>query len=426
VQLFAIRWVRLIFTREVSNSGKIHDSQSCILSLCPSHQLPLSMALGLWDGLFSVDPSFDLVGSICVAMLIRIRSQLLDGDYSHSLQSLLNYPSYAQQSSPLTLIKQAQEIKQSPGTTTLMSIIQENEETLEIPTSSPRQDGTATTFQQQQQQRHYNSFPTPPSLQQLTKGVYAQSLTAGFNRALYNVQRTVNAAYLSHTGDNENSNGFPPSIESPPRPNYPPKDALGELEDVRKSNKAVGTTLDRVIASLEKHWSEEIVGKKMGAEEGQATPMEIEFLLSLTTLKHSRDVLLGTTIDFDPTIIDGPRMIREEKEKEEDQKARDFGQRFKRTVEPEGTSQKASEGKSRTVPSPDRSMQRQASVQKPATPTPTAPPSVQPAPRRPSAVASPRLSVVPPPPTTPIAPQPAYSRKPAKEPIDDPLGAASR
>lgn len=47
------RWLRLIFTREFN----MHD------------------AMMMWDGLFAVDPSFELAPWICVAMLMRIRNQ---------------------------------------------------------------------------------------------------------------------------------------------------------------------------------------------------------------------------------------------------------------------------------------------------------------------------------------------------------------
>ena len=47
------RWLRLLFTRELS----------------------LDDAMVLWDALFAVDPSFDLALWICVAMLVRIRNK---------------------------------------------------------------------------------------------------------------------------------------------------------------------------------------------------------------------------------------------------------------------------------------------------------------------------------------------------------------
>ncbi len=48
------RYVRLLFTRE----------------------MPLSMAMRLWDGIFAMDPTFerDMVESVCVALIMRIRN----------------------------------------------------------------------------------------------------------------------------------------------------------------------------------------------------------------------------------------------------------------------------------------------------------------------------------------------------------------
>jgi TBC1 domain family protein 5 len=69
-QLYAIRWLRLLFSRE----------------------FPIDEALALWDGLFAEDTSLRLMEQICVAMLLRIRDALLQADYSTFLQLLLRYP----------------------------------------------------------------------------------------------------------------------------------------------------------------------------------------------------------------------------------------------------------------------------------------------------------------------------------------------
>lgn len=69
-QIFLIRWIRLLFGREF-----------------PSEEL-----LMLWDKLFAEDASLELVDMICVAMLLRIRWQLIEADYSLALTLLLRYP----------------------------------------------------------------------------------------------------------------------------------------------------------------------------------------------------------------------------------------------------------------------------------------------------------------------------------------------
>lgn len=83
-QIFCLRWIRMIFTREFA----------------------LEHAVAIWDGLFASGSSLDLVDYICIAMLLRIRNQLLAGDHSSALQSLLRYPVEAQVQ-PSLLVKQA-------------------------------------------------------------------------------------------------------------------------------------------------------------------------------------------------------------------------------------------------------------------------------------------------------------------------------
>ncbi len=84
-QLWALRWVRLLFTRE----------------------FPLEEAMQLWDGIIAYDGlaagmkaegggadrhPLILIDYICVAMLLRIRARLLAASYSGALQLLLRYP----------------------------------------------------------------------------------------------------------------------------------------------------------------------------------------------------------------------------------------------------------------------------------------------------------------------------------------------
>ncbi|RYP63415.1 hypothetical protein DL770_009394 [Monosporascus sp. CRB-9-2] len=69
-QIFLIRWIRLLFSRE----------------------FPFDQMLTLWDVLFAIDPTLKLIDLICAAMLIRVRWELLEADYSVALQLLLKYP----------------------------------------------------------------------------------------------------------------------------------------------------------------------------------------------------------------------------------------------------------------------------------------------------------------------------------------------
>ncbi|KAK8056016.1 hypothetical protein PG993_001243 [Apiospora rasikravindrae] len=69
-QIFLIRWIRLLFSRE----------------------FPFDQMLVLWDTLFAIDPSLQLIDLVCTAMMVRIRWALIEADYSIALQLLLKYP----------------------------------------------------------------------------------------------------------------------------------------------------------------------------------------------------------------------------------------------------------------------------------------------------------------------------------------------
>ncbi|KAI0747622.1 RabGAP/TBC [Daedaleopsis nitida] len=124
-QIYGIRWLRLLFTREYN----------------------MEDAMVMWDGLFAVDPSFDLAQWICVAMLVRIRNKLIPADYSTQLTCLLRYPSDplaaggSQDSASVhhmsLLLRQALMLQMSPTPTVGVSVIHENRNLLGIPTEVP-------------------------------------------------------------------------------------------------------------------------------------------------------------------------------------------------------------------------------------------------------------------------------------------------
>ncbi|KAG9239781.1 rab-GTPase-TBC domain-containing protein [Amylocarpus encephaloides] len=84
-QIFIIRWIRLLFGRE----------------------FPFEELLTLWDTLLAEDPCLDLVDMICVAMLLRIRWQLIEANYSTALVLLLKYPAPIEPHGPRTFVDDA-------------------------------------------------------------------------------------------------------------------------------------------------------------------------------------------------------------------------------------------------------------------------------------------------------------------------------
>ncbi|KIJ44190.1 hypothetical protein M422DRAFT_252206 [Sphaerobolus stellatus SS14] len=133
-QMYGMRWLRLLFTREFS----------------------LTESMVLWDGLFasvaadSSSPSssssrdgFELAHWICVAMLIRIRNSLIPGDYTDQLTVLLRYPSLSALGSsstwntPEVLLNQAQLLILSPTPASGVSVVMQNRYELNIPVEVP-------------------------------------------------------------------------------------------------------------------------------------------------------------------------------------------------------------------------------------------------------------------------------------------------
>ncbi|KAF2020630.1 RabGAP/TBC [Aaosphaeria arxii CBS 175.79] len=69
-QIFLLRWIRLLFGRE----------------------FPLDSVLKMWDALFAIDSTLELVDMISVAMLLRIRWKLIASDTNEVFTLLLRYP----------------------------------------------------------------------------------------------------------------------------------------------------------------------------------------------------------------------------------------------------------------------------------------------------------------------------------------------
>ncbi|SZF04423.1 unnamed protein product [Blumeria hordei] len=84
-QVFLIRWIRLLFGREFSFSD----------------------LLSLWDLIFAEDPRLALVDLVCVAMLLRIRWQLVSATSSVALILLSKYPPPLPPNGPQTLVDDA-------------------------------------------------------------------------------------------------------------------------------------------------------------------------------------------------------------------------------------------------------------------------------------------------------------------------------
>ena len=84
-QIFLMRWIRLLFGRE----------------------FPFDEVLTMWDVIFANDTSLEIVDHVCVAMLLRIRWELMESDYNTALTLLLRYPPLPRDFAPQSFVLDA-------------------------------------------------------------------------------------------------------------------------------------------------------------------------------------------------------------------------------------------------------------------------------------------------------------------------------
>ncbi|BEJ13457.1 hypothetical protein CspHIS471_0306310 [Cutaneotrichosporon sp. HIS471] len=116
-QIWAIRWIRLILTRE----------------------LPFGNALRLWDGMFAEDPTLGILDYVCLAMLLLIRNELIHADYPTLLTHLLHYPSPCDTYpfKPALILSQAKILRSNPTSASGAEVVMQNHEMLGVNAGGP-------------------------------------------------------------------------------------------------------------------------------------------------------------------------------------------------------------------------------------------------------------------------------------------------
>ncbi|RDW83406.1 RabGAP [Coleophoma crateriformis] len=177
-QIFLIRWVRLLFGRE----------------------FPFEELLAFWDVLFAEDPGLDLVDMVCVAMLLRIRWQLIESNYSFALMLLLKYPSPVYPNGPQTFVDDAVYLRENfntAGGATLITKYSGKPPVVPALDSRPQTPSDQPLSPSKKLSRTRSPLQTPAKfLQQqggvealfqgAAKGVYQRGERLGINQAVRN------------------------------------------------------------------------------------------------------------------------------------------------------------------------------------------------------------------------------------------------
>ncbi|GAA5865285.1 hypothetical protein JCM3774_004923 [Rhodotorula dairenensis] len=311
-QIYAIRWLRLLFSRE----------------------FPLSDTMRLWDGLFARDPSLQLANHVCLAMLVRVRNSLLRAaveGYGEFIQVLLRYPACDDGGGYRTplLLQQALFLRDNLSPAAAARLVKQNIEA-GAAVGEPIDNGLGSPVwpaRQQPSSPTQRRTPAAGSAQglgflenglvgDLAKGVYGRAEALGINKALRGtfdeIKRTM-AEAQAQAEERRRLNAYsqiparPPwdPQRSPPPPPVVDKDTLADLASMRAASLAMSEAVDICVAVLEKtlappERSPQTVADKADGPEADTSAAQ---MMALTVLRHVRDVLGGQAPTFDGSVL---------------------------------------------------------------------------------------------------------------------------
>ncbi|KIJ68961.1 hypothetical protein HYDPIDRAFT_144455 [Hydnomerulius pinastri MD-312] len=300
-QIYGLRWLRLLFTRE----------------------FPMDEAMVLWDGIFaSSSPMPELVQWICVAMLIRIRTKIIPSDYSMQLTHLLRYPPCPtpEEGAPhhlLLLIRQAAALDISHTPSTGASLMLENRNLLNIPLEVPDPIPSTRRRARPIERTHQGSSseilsgsPPAETLRQqpsfqlgfpelIARGLLDRGESLGINKTVMNAVSELKrnlpdlASTLVRSPSSASSFAAYPLLDertSEERYSWDHRSGLEsarELAELRQQNKHLGEAITWILNILNR-------SEDTGEESYQTQKQQ-----SLESLSYVRDVLSGQVAEVD-------------------------------------------------------------------------------------------------------------------------------
>ncbi|KAI1317504.1 TBC1 domain, member 5 [Mortierella claussenii] len=321
-QLFGIRWFRLLFGRE----------------------FPMDDVLTLWDGIFAKDPSLNICIFIGLALLLRIRDELLEEDFAGCLHKLMRYPSVKDVH---LFIPQALTLQRSPSATGGIEVIRQNNllsgKPLPALPSPASEFNQGSHSHQSQVQQPVLSQHLPPSALDAIKPV-----TDGFVHVTKNVLESKGGAALNKAINDMKKNTQSyirkanAPAQAPSTPSFPPKfdEAISSstarlTASTRARDRPPRTHESRAVGSSHSSDTDKQLQLQLGQIVAKALViLESEFtapsngkdsahtnennhssktsskaaLAAISGLEHVRDVLLGFSKDLDPLVIES-RML---------------------------------------------------------------------------------------------------------------------
>ncbi|KAG5654512.1 hypothetical protein H0H81_001153 [Sphagnurus paluster] len=286
-------------------------------------------AMKLWDGLFACDPTIELAQWVCVAMLIRIRNELIPADYSGQLTVLLRYPS---STSPTfeggphhttLLLRQALALQMSPTASTGASLVLENRNLLNIPVDVPAAS-PGPQYRRNNKSPSAHGGVTPPSEhsrqatapqmglpEMIARGLMERGESLGINKTLMTAvsefRRNIPdlAASLVRS-PSASQTTFALTDERPveERPPWEPRSRFEmerDISEMRSTNKRLGTSLEWIVDVLLQDEGESADPQRLKKQKQEA----------LESLSYIRDILIGSVDEIEEERLVGEQeMLR--------------------------------------------------------------------------------------------------------------------
>ncbi|OLN93986.1 TBC1 domain family member 5 [Colletotrichum chlorophyti] len=264
-QIFLIRWIRLLFGRE----------------------FPFDQLLVLWDNLFAIDPSLSLIDLICVAMLVRIRWQLLEADYSVCLQLLLKYPAPEPHHGPHTFVDDAvylrTHLNASGGASLMLKYTGKMPSTTPSANSSRPSTPIGQAFSSFRQRARGGHSPVPSASRFMQQQGGVEALFQGAAKSM--IERGerlgINQAVRDAMGDIKRNMQGLNEVRYTPRT---ARQLLGEdsaaqaVAALEKRNKLLANMLDETVSSLRSLATSDLNDKVKTLELVEVAAAKVQFV----------------------------------------------------------------------------------------------------------------------------------------------------
>ncbi|KAF4875656.1 TBC1 domain family member 5 [Colletotrichum siamense] len=266
-QIFLIRWIRLLFGRE----------------------FPFDQCLVLWDTMFAVDPSLNLIDLICVAMLIRIRWSLLEADYSVCLQLLLKYPAPEAPHGPHTFVDDAvylrTHLNMSGGASLILKYTGKMPSSTPTPSAGSSRPSTPmgqafSSFRHRNKGAH-SPIPSPGRFIQQQGGVEALFQGAAKNMLERSEKLGINQAVRDAMGEiKRNMQGLNDVRYSPrvARQLLNDETAAQAVAALERRNRLLANMLDETVSSLRSLATSDLDNKVKTLELVEVAAAKVQFV----------------------------------------------------------------------------------------------------------------------------------------------------